>query len=71
MTPDIGAAREAVAAEIGGRPLSLDVIDAARIAGAAAAVSQLDVLVNNAGISLDTEEVVTEVDVEAFRRSTR
>lgn len=58
-----------VATEIGGRPVSLDVTDAASIADAAATVSQLDVLVNNAGISLDTEEVVTEVDVEVFRRT--
>jgi NAD(P)-dependent dehydrogenase (short-subunit alcohol dehydrogenase family) len=58
-----------VAAEIGGRPLVLDVADPAEVAAAAAAVPKLDVLVNNAGISLDTGSVVTETDVEVFRRT--
>lgn len=58
-----------VAADIGGRALRLDVTDAASIAEAAADVSELDVLVNNAGISLDTGEPVTDVDVEVFRRT--
>ncbi len=60
---------EQAAAEIGGRALPLDVTDAASIAAAAAAVPTLDVLVNNAGISLDTGDVITEVDVEVFRRT--
>ena len=64
------AARGAeVAAEFGGRPLSLDVTDADSIAAAAATVPELDVLVNNAGISLDTGTPVTETDVEVFRRT--
>jgi NAD(P)-dependent dehydrogenase (short-subunit alcohol dehydrogenase family) len=57
------------AAQFGGRPLLLDVTDADTIAAAAAAVPNLDVLVNNAGISLDTGALVTETDVEAFRRT--
>jgi NAD(P)-dependent dehydrogenase (short-subunit alcohol dehydrogenase family) len=64
------AARGAeVAAEFGGRPLSLDVTDADSIAAAAATASELDVLINNAGISLDTGTRVTETDVEVFRRT--
>jgi NAD(P)-dependent dehydrogenase (short-subunit alcohol dehydrogenase family) len=67
-------ARDAVrgaeaAAELGGRSLLLDVNDADTIAAAAAAVPELDVLVNNAGISLDTGAPVSETDVEVFRRT--
>ncbi len=47
----------------------LDVTDPETIASAAASVPELDVLVNNAGISLDTGARVTETDVETFRRS--
>jgi NAD(P)-dependent dehydrogenase (short-subunit alcohol dehydrogenase family) len=60
---------EQVAVQLGGRPLLLDVTDAASIAAAAASVSELDVLVNNAGISLDIGMPVTETDVEIFRRT--
>jgi NADP-dependent 3-hydroxy acid dehydrogenase YdfG len=42
----------------------LDVTDADTIATAAATVPELDVLVNNAGISLDTGAPVTETDIE-------
>src|SRR6185437_14053425 len=64
------AARGAeVAGQFGGRPLTLEVTDAGSIAAAAALVPELDVLVNNAGISLDTGARVTETDVETFRRS--
>lgn len=64
------AARGAeVAAEIGGRPLVLDVTDAETIAMAAATVSELDVVVNNAGISLDIGTPVTEADLDVFRRT--
>jgi NAD(P)-dependent dehydrogenase (short-subunit alcohol dehydrogenase family) len=58
-----------VAVQFGGRPLVLDVTEADSIAAAAAAVSELDVLVNNAGISLDTGAPVTETNVEVFRRT--
>ena len=64
------AARGAeVASEFGGRPLVLDVTDAETIGSAAATVSELDVLVNNAGISLDIGTPVTEADVDIFRRT--
>ena len=67
-------ARDAVrgaqaAAPFGGRPLSLDVTDTDTIATTAATVPELDVLVNNAGISLDTGGPVTETAVEVFRRT--
>ena len=52
-----------------GRPLSLDVTDADSIAAAAATVPELDVLVNNAGISLDTGTRITDTGVEVFRRT--
>ena len=65
---DEGRGAEA-AAPFGGRPLLLDVSDADTIATAAATVHDLDVLVNNAGISLDTGAAVTETDVEIFRRT--
>jgi NAD(P)-dependent dehydrogenase (short-subunit alcohol dehydrogenase family) len=56
--------------EIGGnaRLLVLDVTNAASIADAARQVENLDVLVNNAGISVDLNPV-TETDVNAFRRA--
>ena len=53
----------------GDEQLHLDVTDADSIAAAAATVSKLDVLVNNAGISLDTTAQVTDTDVEVFRRT--
>ncbi|GAB3493166.1 SDR family NAD(P)-dependent oxidoreductase [Flexivirga lutea] len=55
--------------EVGGRALRLDVTQAASIAAAAEAVDTLDVLINNAGISLDTGEVITDVDTDVFRRT--
>ena len=58
-----------VAAQVGGRPLLLDVTDADTIAAAAATVPELDVLVNNAGISLDTGAPITDTDVAVFRRT--
>ena len=58
-----------VAGQFGGRPLTLDVTDAGSIAAAAASVLELDVLVNNAAISLDTGTRVTETDVQVFRRT--
>ena len=64
------AARGAQAAEeIGGdaRLLVLDVTDAASIADAARQVGQLDILINNAGISGDGKTADLE-DIAAFRR---
>ncbi|HWF74705.1 MAG TPA: SDR family NAD(P)-dependent oxidoreductase, partial [Solirubrobacteraceae bacterium] len=61
--------RSEAAAEFGGRPLLLDVTDAETIATAAAGVPELDVLVNKAGISLDTGVPVIDTDVEVFRRT--
>jgi NAD(P)-dependent dehydrogenase (short-subunit alcohol dehydrogenase family) len=57
------------AAQFRSRPLLLDVTDADTIATAAATVPELDVLVNNAGVSLDTGAPVTETDIEVFRRT--
>ena len=63
------AARGAKAAgQFGRRPLVRDVTDADTIATAAPAVPELDVLVNNAGISLDTGAPVTGADVDVLRR---
>ena len=60
---------EEVAAEVGGRSLLLDVTNANTIAAAAATVPELDVLINNAGISRDTGAPLTETEVEVFRRT--
>ncbi|MGH1525985.1 SDR family NAD(P)-dependent oxidoreductase [Leifsonia sp. L25] len=60
---------EQAAAEVGGAVLPLDVTDADSVAAAAAAVPALDVLINNAGISLDIADVITDVDVDVFRRT--
>jgi NAD(P)-dependent dehydrogenase (short-subunit alcohol dehydrogenase family) len=59
---------EAAAQDVGGQALLLDVTDPVTIAAAAAQLSELDVLVNNAGISLDTGSV-DQADVEMFRRT--
>jgi NAD(P)-dependent dehydrogenase (short-subunit alcohol dehydrogenase family) len=47
-----GDLAERTAAEIGGRPLQVDVADAASVNAAAARTEHLDVLVNNAGVVL-------------------
>jgi NAD(P)-dependent dehydrogenase (short-subunit alcohol dehydrogenase family) len=57
------------ATRVGGRFVLIDVTDPDTIAAAADDVLELDVLVNNAGISLDTGTPVTETDVETFRRT--
>lgn len=60
---------ESTAARLGARPLVLDVTDAAGVAAAAAQVPELDVLVNNAGISPDHSVQITEVTPELFRQA--
>jgi len=66
---DAGRGQRAVE-EIGGdtRLLVLDVTDPDSVAGAAAQVDRLDVLVNNAGISVSSAPP-TEAGVEEFRRT--
>lgn len=66
---DVGRGQRAVE-EIGGdaRLLVLDVTDADSITKAAAQVDRLDVLVNNAGISVSLAPS-TEADAEEFRRT--
>ena len=60
---------QAAVAELGGgaRLLLLDVTDQQSVTAAAAAVPQLDVLVNNAGIS-DAGQPPTETDLATLRR---
>jgi NADP-dependent 3-hydroxy acid dehydrogenase YdfG len=59
---------EALAAEIGGTPVTCDVTDAGSVAGLAAAVGEtLDVLVNNAGGAFGMGPVA-EADPEEWRR---
>jgi NAD(P)-dependent dehydrogenase (short-subunit alcohol dehydrogenase family) len=57
------------AEEIGARPLQLDVSDPSSIESAAAAVGELDVLVNNAGIVIDGGVAGTEPDFDAIQRT--
>lgn len=66
---DAGRGQRAVE-EIGGstRLLVLDVTDADSVAKAAAGIERLDVLVNNAGISVSAA-VPTEAGTEEFRRT--
>lgn len=58
-----------IAEKIGGRAVLLDVTDADSINRAATEIPALDVLVNNAGISVDTGTSILDVDVETFRRT--
>jgi NAD(P)-dependent dehydrogenase (short-subunit alcohol dehydrogenase family) len=60
---------EMTAARVGGRPLQLDVTDQASVLAAAAAVTQLDLLVNNAGIQPDFSTALVDADAELFRRT--
>jgi NAD(P)-dependent dehydrogenase (short-subunit alcohol dehydrogenase family) len=57
------------AAQAGGRPLQLDVTDAASIAAAAEQVGRLDALVNNAGIQPDHGVPLLEADAELFAKA--
>jgi NAD(P)-dependent dehydrogenase (short-subunit alcohol dehydrogenase family) len=61
---------ERAAAELGdrARAIVLDVTEPSSIAAAAAQVGTLDVLVNNAGISLD-DRPITETAADVFRRT--
>jgi NAD(P)-dependent dehydrogenase (short-subunit alcohol dehydrogenase family) len=65
---DAAKARHA-ADEIGARALELDVSDSASIEKAATAVTELDVLVNNAGIVVDGGVSGTEPDFDAIQRT--
>lgn len=58
---------ERTATEIGGRPLQLDVTDADSVARAAATVTTLDALVNNAGIQPDFGVRLLDADAELLR----
>jgi len=49
--------------------LALDVTEKASVDAAAELVRHLDVLVNDAGISLDTGTRITQTDADAFRRT--
>ncbi|NKE56872.1 SDR family NAD(P)-dependent oxidoreductase [Lentzea sp. PSKA42] len=62
--PELG---QAAAAEVGARPVQLDVTSDESVAAAAEAVGELDVLVNNAGIAPEWQEsgVVGAADVTA------
>ncbi|MDE3205937.1 MAG: SDR family NAD(P)-dependent oxidoreductase [Acidobacteriota bacterium] len=60
---------EAAAAELGGRALLVDVTDPVGVAAAARRVSELDVLVNNAGVSPEPSVPLAESDAELFRRT--
>ncbi|MDQ8044562.1 MAG: SDR family NAD(P)-dependent oxidoreductase [Solirubrobacteraceae bacterium] len=63
------AKAEAAADQAGGRPLQLDVTDAASIAAAAGTVAELDALVNNAGVQPDFGIGLLEAGAEVFRES--
>ncbi|HYO37846.1 MAG TPA: SDR family oxidoreductase [Geodermatophilus sp.] len=58
----------ALADRIGGRALPLDVTDAASVEAFAAAVPQVDVLVNNAGGAFDANPVA-EADLDSWART--
>lgn len=63
------ARAEEVAAEVGGQPLQLDVTDEGSVAAAAAAIDQLDALVNNAGTQPDYGVSLLDADADVFRRT--
>jgi NAD(P)-dependent dehydrogenase (short-subunit alcohol dehydrogenase family) len=58
---------EETAAQIGGRPLQLDVTDPASITAAAARIGELDALVNNAGVQPDWGVPLLDLDAEVLR----
>src|SRR4051794_41926278 len=59
---------DAVAAEIGGHALELDVTDDASVERAFDAIGQLDLLVANAGVATDDMRATFEVNVFGVRR---
>ena len=63
---DEGKAAEAADA-VGGRPLALDVSDPQSIERAAGQITELDVLVNNAGVGTDWGVAGAEPDFEAIQ----
>jgi NAD(P)-dependent dehydrogenase (short-subunit alcohol dehydrogenase family) len=63
------ARAQAAAEDLGARPLELDVADPASIEKAAGEVTELDVLVNNAGIVVDGGLSGTEPDFDAIART--
>lgn len=64
-----GGRVEATAAHLGCRGTRLDVTDAVSVAAAAEQVNDLDVLVNNAGISPEPSVPLSEAGAELFRRT--
>ena len=60
---------EVTAKQLGCRPLPMDVTDTASVAAAAEVATDLDVLVNNAGISPDYSVPLPEADADLFRRT--
>ena len=58
-----------VAAELGAEAVSLDVTRSDSIAAAVAQVPHLDALINNAGISLDIDSLISDTDIDVFRRT--
>ena len=61
------AAAGAVADELGARPLTLDVTDPASVREAAAALDELDVLINNAAAFVDWSEMASAADLDTAR----
>src|SRR4051794_9533754 len=58
---------EALATELGGRAIELDVVDPASVDAFAASVANCDVLINNAGGALGLEPLA-EADEEKWRQ---
>jgi NAD(P)-dependent dehydrogenase (short-subunit alcohol dehydrogenase family) len=63
------AKAQAAAAEVGARPAQLDVTDPDSVERFAAAVGEVDVLVNNAAIHYDTWERARSADLDVVREA--